>query len=91
MHLAQWKEEQANNIKHLAYGEVELESGALSGRKGTWVGYSADDLLRETLAKAQQLISSRFKFGKEDEHKVVKSVALAAIKFEFLKMGRKRR
>ena len=84
---AMGKEEQANNIRHLAYGLVELESGALSGRKGTGIGYSADDILRETEAKAQQLISSRFKFGKEDEHKVVKSVALAAIKFEFLKMG----
>ena len=88
---AMGKEEQANNIKHLAYGEVELESGAISGRKGTWMGYSADDLLRETEAKAHQLISSRFKFGKEDVHKVVKSVALSAIKFEFLKMGPERK
>ncbi|MFI5412626.1 MAG: arginine--tRNA ligase [Candidatus Micrarchaeales archaeon] len=81
------KGKHADSIMHLAYGVVELESGALSGRKGTWVGYTADDLLRETRIKAHQLISSRFKFGKEEEEKVVKSVALSAIKFEFLKMG----
>ncbi len=84
---AMGKEEHANNIKHLAYGEVELESGALSGRKGTWLGYSADDLLRETESKARQLIGSRFKFGKDEEKKIVNNVALAAIKFEFLRLG----
>jgi arginyl-tRNA synthetase len=77
----------ADNIKHLAYGEVDLESGTLSGRKGTWVGYSADDLLRETESKARQLISSRFKFDKEEEEKIIKSVALSAIKFEFLRLA----
>ena len=81
------KGEHADGIKHLPYGQVELESGALSGRKGTWLGYSADDLLREARAKAQKLINSRFKFGKDEEGKVVASVALGAIKFEFLKFG----
>jgi arginyl-tRNA synthetase len=84
---AMGKGEHADSIKHLAYGEVELESGALSGRKGTWLGFSADDLLRETQSKALKLISTRFKFGKEEEQKIVNAVALAAIKYEFLKMG----
>ncbi len=84
---AMGKKEKADNIKHIAYGVVELESGTLSGRKGTWLGYIADDVLRETESRAQKLISGRFKFGKEEEHKVVKSVALSAIKFEFLKPG----
>ncbi len=88
---AMGKIKESDNIKHLAYGEVELESGALSGRKGTWLGYSADDLLREAETKAQGLISSRFKFGKDEEKKVIKSAALAAIKFEFLKIGPERK
>lgn len=81
------KKDEAGNIRHLAYGMVELESGALSGRKGTWQGYSADDLLRETEAKAMGLISSRFKLGKEEEQEIAKEVAIAAIKFEFLKVS----
>ena len=84
---AMGKVEQSENIRHLAYGEVELESGALSGRKGTWIGYSADDLLRETESKAKTLASSKFKFGKSEADEVIKEVALAAIKFEFLKLG----
>jgi arginyl-tRNA synthetase len=84
---AMGKKNKADNIKHIPYGVVDLESGTLSGRKGTWMGYIADDVLRETESRAQKLISGRFKFGKEEERKVVKSVALAAIKFEFLKPG----
>jgi arginyl-tRNA synthetase len=84
---AMGKAQQADSIMHLAYGEVELESGALSGRKGTWIGYSADDLLRETETKARTLAGSKFKFGKSEADEVIKGVALAAIKFEFLKFG----
>ncbi|MDE1833447.1 MAG: arginine--tRNA ligase [Candidatus Micrarchaeota archaeon] len=74
-------------IKHLAYGEVELESGALSGRKGTWIGYSADDLFREAKQMASTLIRERFKFGEAEHDKISASVALAAIRFEYLRLG----
>lgn len=84
---AMGKQNKADNIKHIAYGTVELESGTLSGRKGTWMGYIADDVLRETESRAEKLMGERFKFGKEEQHKIVKSVALAAIKFDFLKLG----
>jgi arginyl-tRNA synthetase len=77
----------AERIKHIAYGEVELESGSLSGRKGTWMGYSADEILEEAVSKARTLISSRFEFGDAERERVAKSVALAAVKFEFLKYG----
>ena len=77
----------AENIMHLAYGEVELESGTLSGRKGTWMGYSADDLLRETESNARNLMSTRFKFSESDEQLIINSIALSAIKFEFLRIS----
>ncbi|MGC8652342.1 MAG: arginine--tRNA ligase [Candidatus Micrarchaeia archaeon] len=77
----------AENIKHLAYGEVEIESGSLSGRKGTWLGYTADELLEEAIRKAQQSITGRFHFSAEEQSRVAMSVGLAAIKFEFLKLG----
>ncbi len=81
------KKEIAENIKHVAYGEVELESGGLSGRKGNWIGYSADELLSEAITRSRKLISDRFKFDDAEKEKVAKAVALAAIKFEFLKYG----
>ncbi len=79
------KDHEAERIRHLAYGEVELESGAISGRKGTWLGYSADDLLRETQQKAGGMISKRFRLSGEEHQKIAKSVAVSAIKFEFLR------
>ncbi|MGI0100607.1 MAG: DALR anticodon-binding domain-containing protein, partial [Candidatus Micrarchaeaceae archaeon] len=79
------------SIRHLAYGEVELESGALSGRKGTWLGFSADDLIREAELKARNLMSGRFKFSESGEQYVISSVALSAIKFEFLKISPERK
>ncbi len=77
----------AENIKHVAYGEVELESGGLSGRTGNWMGYSADEMLTEATTRSRKLISSRFDFGDAEREKVAAAVALAAIKFEFLKYG----
>ncbi|MGC8586480.1 MAG: arginine--tRNA ligase [Candidatus Micrarchaeia archaeon] len=84
---AMGKSEIANSIIHLAYGEVEVEGGELSGRKGTWIGYSADELLQEAKEKALELIKGKFSFSKEEQERVAKSVGLAAIKFEFLKLG----
>ena len=81
----------ADRIRHLPYGEVELESGALSGRKGTWVGFSADDLLREAEKEALKRMSGRFKFSESEEKEAVNSIALSAIKFEFLRMSPERK
>ena len=77
----------ANNIRHLSYGVVELEGGTLSGRKKQWIGYTADDLLRETRAKTEELITKRFNMDKKEEARIANIVALSAIKFEFLKFG----
>ena len=77
----------ADNIIHLAYGRVELEEGTLAGRKGTWMGNTADDLLEEATKKARALLTERFKLTKNEKEKVAKAVAVAAIKFEFLKMS----
>ena len=51
------------------------------------MGYSADDLLREIKSKASNLINEKFSFDKAESDKIAKSVALAAIKFEFLKIA----
>ncbi|MCL5427686.1 MAG: arginine--tRNA ligase [Candidatus Marsarchaeota archaeon] len=78
-------------LHHLSYGEVGLAEGSLSGRKGTWLGesrnYTADDLLRETKAKALDMMkASREPAGGVDPEEVSGRVALAAIKFDFLRV-----
>ena len=45
------------NYLHVAYGLVFLPHGKFSGRKGTWKGYTADELSQEALRKGPEEIS----------------------------------
>ena len=86
------REDIADNLVHLAYGRVRVAEGGLSTRKGTWQGkersYTADDLLREVRAKAHGIVSKSEKIEKtEDAGDISGKVALAAIKFEFLRIA----
>ncbi|NPA22491.1 MAG: arginine--tRNA ligase [Candidatus Micrarchaeota archaeon] len=49
---------------HVAYQRVRLKDKAFSGRKGTWVGYSADELLEEGIKriKSKELALAAIKF-----------------------------
>lgn len=80
-----------SRIIHIAYGEVSVKGGTLSGRKGGWMGtaksYTADELLSEMEKITSQIVAN----GKKAEDSKVlpdvpRKVALAAIKFEFLKV-----
>ena len=51
----------SNGIVHLAYGPVNLEGAKLSGRKGNWLGFTADDLLRETSARVKEVMGESTK------------------------------
>ncbi|MDE1869999.1 MAG: arginine--tRNA ligase [Candidatus Micrarchaeota archaeon] len=80
----------AKGIVHLSYGEVEIKDSNLSTRSGAWLGkdknYTADDLLKEATEKASIIVTKSEKINdKNSISSISKSVALAAIKFEFLK------
>ncbi|MCL4389021.1 arginine--tRNA ligase [Candidatus Marsarchaeota archaeon] len=77
----------AMGFNHLSYGTVELESGALAGRKGTWLGYTADDMLREAMEKAIGLIGEKFRLQEKEREETARGVALGAIRFEFLRFS----
>ncbi len=80
-------EGKTKEIKHLAYEVVELEGSKLSGRKGTWIGYTADDLLNEAKSRALKLISQHEGLGEDEKEQIAKAVGIAAIKFTFLKIS----
>jgi arginyl-tRNA synthetase len=76
-----------SSIVHMSYGKVEVEGG-LSGRTGTWLeGYTADNLLKEATTKARSAMGSRFKLSAEETERIAKSVAIASIKFEYLRFS----
>jgi arginyl-tRNA synthetase len=76
----------ADGIEHLAYGRVELEEGKLSGRKGVAYDNTADGLLEAARAKAGTMLRGKtLELSKEEQDGISNAVALAAIKFGFLK------
>jgi arginyl-tRNA synthetase len=80
----------ASELKHIGYGVVDLEAGKLSGRKGTWIGYTADDLFREAKDRAKALIKTSDEISEGARETIAEKVGLAAIKFEFLKISPER-
>lgn len=83
--------EKARNLKHLAYGVVDIEGAKLAGRKGTWLGYTADDLIREARERAYGLIGARFETSQDERASIAAKVALAAIRFEFLRLSNEKK
>ena len=73
----------ADSLIHLAYEHVTLPEGKFSGRAGTWVGYTADDLYKE----AQERVMEKIKhdLSAEERAAVARSVGAGAIKFSFLR------
>ena len=62
---------------HLGYAHVRLKEERFSGRKGIWVGYTADELFEEGMKRVME---------KTMDKKIVKEIVNSAIKFAFLKM-----
>ncbi|MEW6592180.1 MAG: arginine--tRNA ligase [Candidatus Hadarchaeota archaeon] len=71
-------EEAHKNSRHLAYEHVWLPSGRFSGRKGTWVGFSVDDVLEEAAARAMVVVK---------EHAPKESAAFWKKAAEFVGVG----
>jgi arginyl-tRNA synthetase len=82
--------EKAKNFIHLAYEHVVLPQEKFVGRLGTWIGYTADELLEEGIRRAKAEIekrAERTKINKREMEKIAKMVAVAAIKFSILRVS----
>lgn len=73
----------ASNIHHLSYEHVGLPEEKFSGRKGTWMGYTADELLEEARKRVLEKIKLDVPVGEKEE--IAKIVGAGAIKFSFLR------
>lgn len=80
--------EEAKNYKHVAYGHARLKEGRFSGRKGTWIGFSADELADVSVSKAQERINDKFRNYSDDEKRnISEAVGIGAIRFSFIRLG----
>ena len=86
------KEPYAAGLYHLSYGMVELPTGRMKSREGTVV--DADDLLAEVIREAEANTKERetiAELSADEQREVVRSIALAALKFFLVKVHPKKR
>ncbi len=82
-------EKEASSLHHLSYERVGLPDAQFSGRKGTWVGYTADELLSEAISRVKDKIKPDF--SESEKEAVAKMVGAAAIRFSFLRTTSEKR
>ena len=74
---------EAENSVHLSYEHVGLEDARFSGRQGTWLGYTADELYEEGVKRAEQKIKPEVQG--EERRAIARAIAAAAIRFTFIR------
>ncbi len=78
-------EKEYENSRHLAYEHVWLPSGKFSGRKGTWIGFSVDDVIEEAVARAHDVVKEHAPDeSAEFWKKAAEFVGVGAVKYSLL-------
>jgi arginyl-tRNA synthetase len=80
---------QAGNSIHLAYEHVGLEDAKFSGRQGTWIGFTADELIEEGKRKAYEKITKEM--DETEKRSVASAVAIGAIRYSLLHVSPERK
>ena len=76
---------ESENSHHIAYEFVGLEGEDFSGRQGTWIGYSTDDVLSKMTELAEIEVNKRNPDeGAELKKKIANQVAVGAIRYFML-------
>jgi len=76
-------ERQFENSHHLAYEHVRLPEERFSGRKGTWMGFTVDEVLDEAVSRVRELVERRSVGGRVGEE-VPEKVGVGAVRFALL-------
>jgi arginyl-tRNA synthetase len=81
-------EKASANYYHLAYEFVTLPDAKFSGRKGTWIGLSTDDIIREATRRARKEVKKRNpKADKRFLRQVAQAIGSAAVRYALLKVA----
>ncbi|NJE84568.1 arginine--tRNA ligase [Thermococcus sp. CX2] len=79
-------EDAYENFHHLAYEHVVRPEGKFSGRKGTWVGFTVDEVLNEAVKRAKELVEEKNpNLSEEEKEKIAEAVGVGAIRFNLVK------
>ncbi len=78
-------EQEHKNSYHLAYEHVWLPSGRFSGRKGTWVGFSVDDVIEEAVARAYVVVKEHAsKASERFKREAAELVGVGAVRYSLV-------
>jgi arginyl-tRNA synthetase len=72
-----------NKIEHIGFGMVSLTSGKMSSRKGNIL--SAPELVTTVEEEVGKIVNSREGFTAEEKLRITEKVAMAAVKYAFLR------
>ncbi|WP_297506871.1 arginine--tRNA ligase [Thermococcus sp.] len=79
-------EDSAENFHHLAYEHVIREEGKFSGRKGTWVGFTVDEVLNEAVQRARELVEQKNpSLSDAEKDEIAEAVGVGAVRFNLVK------
>ncbi len=75
------------NSYHLSYEHVRLPKGEkLSGRKGSWIGFSADEIIDEAESRAMVAVESKNPtLPEEEQQTIAASIGRGAVRYALLK------
>lgn len=78
-------EEEYRNSHHLAYEHVWLPDEKFSGRKGTWIGFSVDEILEEAIARAYEVVKEHApKATRQFWKKAAVLIGVGAVRYSLL-------
>jgi arginyl-tRNA synthetase len=79
-------EKESDNSYHMAYEFVTLPDDSFSGRRGTWIGYTLDDVIEAGHAKALEEITKRRPELPDDEkHRIASALSTGSIRYNIIK------
>ena len=79
-------EDSAKNFHHLAYEHVVRPEGKFSGRRGTWVGFTVDEVLNEAVQRARELVEGKNpNLSEEEKEEIAEAVGVGAVRFNLVK------
>jgi arginyl-tRNA synthetase len=85
-------EKEYENSHHLAYEHVWLPSGRFSGRKGTWIGYTVDDVIEEAVARSRAVVEEHSPDSSESfKSRAAEMVGVGAVRFSLISTSPEKR
>lgn len=85
-------EREYENSYHLAYEHVWLPSGRFSGRKGTWIGFTVDDVIEEAVARSRAVVEEHAPGASESfKRRAAEFVGVGAVRYSLISTSPEKR